>query len=58
MLAACHEQLERFTEPEAFRLWLVTFEHANKAEQQTDREGPIIVPYGWHTRTNERQPLS
>jgi hypothetical protein len=41
------EQLKRFADAEAFRLWLVAFEQAVKAEQWLGRSGPIVLPYGW-----------
>jgi len=40
------EKVERFTELEEFRRWLVAFDHAIEAERWTPN-APVILPSGW-----------
>jgi hypothetical protein len=40
------EQVERFTEFEKFRKWLVAIDHALEAERWKPNS-PVILPYGW-----------
>jgi hypothetical protein len=43
-----HEDVERFTDGDAFRVWLERFEHDLEIQHWAPRgRGPVILPYGW-----------
>ena len=41
------QQVERFSDAEACRQWLVTFENSLDAEHWTRRGPPVFLPDGW-----------
>lgn len=41
------EYIQRFTEVDEFRSWLVMWEDDLAAQRWTSKGGPIILPYGW-----------
>lgn len=44
------ERTERFSDPEAFGIWLEAFERHLAAENWTNPGHPIILPHGWQNR--------